>query len=157
MSQSVLDAIDAEIATLATTTLAPTGDLLYGRDLSCAIDLSPDLREVDPGSPVGIGESVIRRLTCPRGRLPDDPSYGLDVRAFCNRATPTAELRDLAGIIRNEVLKDDRIDEATVDVTFPAPRSLRVAIVIQPVASALGPFSLIFAIVDGQVAVEAMR
>lgn len=158
MSQLVLDAIDAEIATLTRIVAAPTGELGYGTDVSCVQDFAPDLALVDPFSSRAIGEAVIRRLTCPRGRMPDDPSYGIDLRSFCNRGVPASELRALEGTIRNEVAKDDRIDEFTVDLTMTsAAKTIRVALTITPIDTKLGPFPLVFAITgDGSLAVEAM-
>lgn len=156
MSQIVLDAIAAEIATLTRVVEVPTGDLGYGTDVSCAVDVAADAHTVDPTSFTVIGEAVLRRLTCPRGRLPDDPSYGIDVRAFLNRATPQSELNNLEGMIRNELAKDARIESTDVSVTFPPPNGLRIALTITPIASNLGPFPFVFAIVDGKIAVETM-
>lgn len=155
MSQVVLEAIDIDVAILVRDVEAPTGALGYGREVSCIEDLLPDLGEVDAVSWRGIGEATIRRLTTARGMLPEDPNYGLDVRMFLNRAVPRSDLRDVAGQIRLEVTKDDRIESASVGATTPDWRSLHLEVRIVP-ASALGPFSLVFAVTDSAVLLEAI-
>jgi hypothetical protein len=134
----------------------PSGELGYGRDLSCVLDLTDDLAEVDPLSPVAIGEATLRRLLTARGSLPDHRDYGLDVRGMCNRGVPYSELRDLAGQVRNEISKDDRIESATVTVTPQAGGQLDFAVRITPAVVGLTPFSLTFAVVSGQLTVEAI-
>lgn len=156
MSTLVLDAIGASLLELERLTTAPMGELGYGRDLSCVLDLTRDLAEVDPDSVIGIGEAALRRLVTPRGGLPDDPDYGLDVRGFLNRGVTTEDVRDLAGRIRLELGKDDRIDDCTVTATMPRPRTLSVAIRITPAIAGLAPFDLVFAVVDGALTVEAI-
>jgi hypothetical protein len=157
MSQTVLDAITASIAELAPIVATPSGDLGYGTDLSCVSDATPDLAEVDPQSVRAIGEATIRRLTTPRGGLPDDRDYGLDVRAYVNRGVATSQLRDLQGMISNEITKDDRIDGAAVTLTMPEPKTLNVQVMIDPADPNLRPFPLTFAVgAGGQVIVEAI-
>jgi hypothetical protein len=134
----------------------PSGELGYGADLSCVLDLTDDLAEVDPLSPVAIGEATLRRLLTARGSLPDHRDYGLDVRGMCNRGVPYSELRDLAGQVRNEISKDDRIESATVTVTLQAGGRLDFAVRITPAVVGLVPFSLTFAVVSGQLTVEAI-
>lgn len=152
----VLDAIDRALGELRPVMAPPTGDLGYGRDLSCTSELSPTLTEVDPMSTRGIAEATLRRLTTPRGMLPGDPSYGLDVRAFCSRGTPEAELRDLAGIVRGEVTKDDRIADVRVSVTRPGMGELRIELRLVPAAPAGTPFSLILAVTSAAVLLEGL-
>jgi hypothetical protein len=134
----------------------PTGELGYGADLSCVLDLSEDLTEVDPFSVRAIGEATVRRLLTARGSLPDHRDYGLDVRGMCNRGVPVAELRDLGGQVRNEISKDDRIESAAVTVTSQAGGQLDFAVRITPAVIGLTPFSLTFAVVSGQLTVEAI-
>lgn len=157
MNETVRAAFDASIGELERAVLPPTGDLGYGRDLSCTTEIHPGLAEVDPMSPVGIGEAAIRRLTTPRGGLPDDADYGLDLRSFANRGVPYAELRDLQGMIRNELAKDDRIADLTVTVTLSRSTDLAVSIRIVPEHPTLAPFALVFVVgADGAVTVEAL-
>ena len=155
MSKTVLDAIDAELASLTPVT-PRTGALGFGTDLACVTDLSASLDEVDPLSPVGIGEAALRRLMTPRGGLLDDPDYGIDVRSFCSRGVAVDELRDLAGTIKLELVKDDRIETVLVGVTMPAPSTLRISILITAALPALTPFSLIFVATPETLTVEVI-
>jgi hypothetical protein len=155
VSKTVLDAIDAELASLTPVT-PRTGALGFGTDLACVTDLSASLDEVDPLSPVGIGEAALRRLMTPRGGLLDDPDYGIDVRSFCSRGVAVDELRDLAGTIKLELVKDDRIETVLVGVTMPAPSTLRISILITAALPALTPFSLIFVATPETLTVEVI-
>lgn len=163
MSQIVNDAIARELAALglervvpntqiARGTTGPGGvvpDLGFGRDLSCVGDVTPSLAEVEPYSPIGIGEATIRRLTTPRGTLPDDPDYGFDVRAYCNRGVSRQDLRDLGGLARAEATKDDRIEDVTVTLTEPARGELVVYVRITPANPAVESFALTFRVTSG--------
>ena len=156
MSQIVLDSIAADIAELTRVVPVPTAPLGYGVDLSCVDDLTEDLAEVDPFSPVAIGEALLRRLTTPRGQLPDDPDYGFDIRGYCNRGVPVGELRSLAGQIRSEVTKDDRVEDATVTVTIPSLNSMTVAILVTPADPTLDTFTLTFSVQSGEATLQAI-
>jgi hypothetical protein len=155
MSQIVLDAIAADLATLTREVPTPAEPFGYGTDLRCTTDVTANLDEVDPFSPVAIVEALIRRLTTPRGRLPDDPEYGLDVTAMVNRGITQSELRDIQTQIRNESSKDDRVDDVAVTVTMLAYNSARIQMMIAP-ADAQRPFSATLAVTDGQLLMEAL-
>lgn len=159
MSAIVKTAIAGELVRLTREVPAPTGALGYGRDLSCTDDVTDDLAEVDPFSYQGIAEAVIRRLTCPRGGLPDDPDYGLDLRAYCNRGVTLDELRLLEAQIVGELGKDDRIDGSTVVVSVGGEgyRTLTVAVTIVPADPALVDFTLTLAVTDRAVILEALN
>jgi hypothetical protein len=157
MSKTVLDAIDGSIATLARVVDAPTGALGFGTDVWCTDDADENLSDVDAFSPVGIGQALVHRLTTPTGTLPDDRDYGLDVRGYCNRGVPVDELRDLAGAIRLEITKDDRVDDASVNVTIPEANTLRIAIRITPENPAITPFSMVLAAMPGELTLEILR
>lgn len=156
MSETVTTAITRMTAELERTQRAPSDDLGFGRDLSCTTSIRPDLAEVAPDSPVGVGEAAIRRLITPRGGLPDDRDYGLDLRSYANRGVSVNELRDLEGMIRSEVMKDDRIANATVVVTAPTMNALDVSILIEPEDGTRTPFSLVLGLSDGDVVKEVI-
>jgi hypothetical protein len=158
MSSIVKEAIAAELAKLTREVPAPTEPLGYGRDLSCTDDVTDDLAEVDEFSYQGIGEAVVRRLTCPRGQLPDDPDYGLDIRSYCNRGVTANELRLLEPQISLELDKDDRIASSTVAVTTSdAGRTLGLTIEIVPADPDLVVFTLTLAVTDRTVILEALN
>lgn len=152
------DFIDADIATLTRVVDAPDPNTLgYGTDLSCVTDCTADFAEVDPNSPVGIAEAVVRRLTCPRGANPDDPDYGLFLPGYCNRASTLRDLQDLNGQISNELRKDDRIDDLTITISqSPADRSLSVSVLITPADPQLTQFSLTFSVTDADVLIDTI-
>lgn len=160
MSDDVLrDALAAGLATLSRVVAVPVAPLGYGRDLSCASDITATLEEVDPNSPIGIGQAVFRRWDCPRGALPpdagkDSKDYGRDLRGALNRGTTDADLNSLGASLRSEATKDDRI-AAIPRIRFvptktsnPANVSIEVAATITPADPSLGSFDLILAVED---------
>lgn len=164
MSDDVVrDAIAAGLASLSRVVAVPTGDLGYGTDLSCASDITPDLAEVDPSSPIGIGEAVFRRWDCQRGALPPDGrdarEYGRDVRGMLNRGTTDADLNATLGALGQEALKDDRISAIKVGATpsgDPKKPSIEVAAKITPADRTLAPFQLVLAVDSADVVLKAI-
>jgi hypothetical protein len=151
--------IDASIAALTRTTTTPGAPFGYGADVSLASDLSPTLELVDPHSTRAIAEAILRRLDCPRGALPDDADYGIDLRSMCNRGITADEERALGGKIRAEVEKDDRIVAAVVRVTSTTSTSeeaLTVQIVVTP-ADSSGTFELVLAATPAELLLEELR
>jgi hypothetical protein len=153
---SILDDIASMTAELERIEDAPTGDLKYGRDLSCVSDLSPDFTEVDPASPLGMAQSSVRRLITPRGVLPDDADYGLDIRAYSNRGMTASELRDLAGQIRNELVKDDRVDTADASITQERT-SMSIFVQLTPVDPAVRQFTFTLSVTSTEVLLETIQ
>lgn len=157
MNSTVLAAIEADLAELERVVAPPTAPLGYGIDLSCTTDLTEDLAEVDPNSPIAIAEALIRRFITPRGALPDDPDYGRDVRGHLNRGVTANDLRSLSGDLRNEARKDDRVDDADILVVSSANNSvLSIKATITPADIALGIFSLTFSVTDTTALIESI-
>lgn len=154
MTNIVLDAIAAEVAKLTREVDAPTEPFGYGKDLSCVSDLTETMEEVE--GPLVVAQAIVRRLTTPRGGLPYDPNYGLDVRGFLNRATTTAELRSIAGQVRLEVTKDDRVESASVTVTAPSLNTLRIALDVEMADPEQTEFALTLAVTSSTVIMEAL-
>lgn len=155
MNETVRAAIATEVAALERLVQAPTVALGYGRDLSCVTDITPELAEVDPMSVLAIAEASARRLATPRGALPDDDDYGLDLRAYVNRATTPAEIASLELALRGELLKDDRLSDVAPSVTY-AVGTLDVVLLMTPVDSDLGEFSLTLAATSADVVIKAV-
>lgn len=150
----VLDTIaasTAELERLVPEQVAPFG---YGRDLSCVLDVTPNLDEVDPNSTRAIAEALVRRAITPNGTLPgeDDAEYGEDIRGYLNRATPLDELRDLSNRLRNEFGKDDRVESCTVSAVLTGV-NLAIHARVTPVSNARD-FSFTFGIRDGDLFLE---
>jgi hypothetical protein len=150
---TVQEDIAAEIATLEREVPVPVGALGYGTDLSCVTDVTEKLDEVDPNSVEGIQQGLIRRATTPRGSLPDDLNYGLNLRGYLNRGVTTQELRDLATQLRNEWRKDDRVIDVAVQVTS-SRTAIRVQAQVTPADPTLEPFALVFAVTADGVELE---
>lgn len=150
MNSSFEAAFSVSLSLLTRVVDPPAGALGYGTDLSCTTDLTPTLSEVDPSSPLAIVEAVIRRFTTPRGALIDDPDYGLDVRGHLNRAATTNDLRALAGALRGEAQKDDRVAEANVQLTASLS-AMSIKVFITPADQNLQDFTFTFAVTDSSV------
>lgn len=156
MSAIVTSAIDEFIASLAREVPTPVEPFGYGSDLSCTDDLTPTCDEVDPFSARALAEALYRRITTARGSLPDDLDYGLDVRGFLNRGTTAGDLAQIAGQIRVELQKDDRVDRVSVQVTAPAIDTLSIAALVTPIDVNLGRFTLTLAVTSAQTIMEAI-
>jgi phage baseplate assembly protein W len=123
----------------------------FGRDTSCTDGLKAGryvkgLRLV--------AEACYRRLTTPRGTLRYDLNYGFDLAQFIGAANSRALEVSLPGRIRNELLKDERVEavEAEVLVTTDGPATtFEITISVD---TAEGPFS--FQVGIGAVTVELL-
>lgn len=155
MSAIVKAAVAASIALLERDRDAPVAPFGYGRDMSCVSDLAADMGDVDPTSMRAVGEALARRIDCPRGGMPDDPSYGIDIRGALNVGITSGDVISLAGRIATEWRKDDRV--ADVEVTV-APSSdgggLTITGVVHLVDPALGRFSLTLAVTSADVLIQ---
>lgn len=125
----------------------------YGEDISCAFDLDESMKEVS--DTLVLAESLIRRLDCPRGELIDDYDYGIDLRTAANRGFTAAFLEEIAGLIKNELLKDDRVDSIVVNVSQASTTKLLISIECIAVFENLN-FSLILSAESGELLIEEM-
>ncbi len=153
MNALLRTAIDEGLATLVRVRDVPTGALGYGTDIAWTLDAREPMQDVDPTSTDAIGQAVLRRLDCPRGRLVDDADYGLDLVGYLNRGTTPAEVNTLAGAVRNEIEKDDRVASATV-VVVPTRDSLSVRIRIIPASAERDVFTLTLAVTSAGVVLQ---
>ncbi len=154
----VADVIAAEIAALTRVTLAPEGELGYGRDLSCVTDLTADAAEVEPDDPIAVAQACTRRLITPRGSVPDAPDYGLDLRGYCNRGVTASDLSALSGQITSELRKDDRVADAAavVSTTTAQDATLSVRVLITPADPATDDFAFTLSVTDSDVLLETI-
>jgi hypothetical protein len=110
------------IGDLETVTNSPTGDIGYGSDLDCTDDVTSTFTELDgvKDGPIIVAQACYRRLITPRNSLAvldDDPDYGYDIASLLHRGMTPQALVGAEGAIRNELLKDDRIDQLDVALT----------------------------------------
>ena len=107
------------------------GDVGYGVDIY-AWDRLRTGRLVR--GPELVAQAIYRRLTTPRGTLRDGEAgsvYGLDIQDFIGQVGTANAIAAIPALIRAEVLKDDRITNATVTATSTTDRAGLVAVRIQ--------------------------
>lgn len=157
VEDAVRDFIASELAELEQIVPYPVEPFGYGSDLACAADLTDDVAERRGDDPLVLVEAVIRRLTCPRGALPDDASYGIDVRELLNTGISTSDLGQLAGRIRGEIEKDDRVASAGVSVALGgAASSISISVYLTPEDPAQKSFRFTLAATSAAVLLEEL-
>lgn len=130
--------------------------LLYGTDVSTYA--GPDGDDVEPmlglisGARV-VTEAVARRLETRRGSLLGHPDEGLDIASLLSARITQAQARLLQREIEREVLRDERVRTARVQVTMSA--SAQVLAIEVSGECGLGPFGLVLRL-DGEGAVETI-
>ena len=74
-----------------------------------------------------------------------------------SRGVTTADIQSLAGRIRGEVTKDDRVDACSVVVTpSPTGSSLAITLSVTPVDPRVGGFRMVLAASSSAVLLEEM-
>jgi len=141
-------------AALAPVVATPSGDLGLGSDLSCTDDLTSDFAEIAGDSPLAVTQANYRRLTTPRGAIPDAPNDGFDVVALLNKGMTPEQITGLAGQIKSELDKDDRNQNVAVTLTPTGSSNFDLDVSGE---TAAGPFNLIFAVVDGKAAIKEIN
>lgn len=122
-------------------------------------DLGADLAgvgDIDPSGLVvagnaALGQALARRLTTPRGGLVYDDDYGLDCRDWLNAGLTSQRARELAGAVRREALKDERVLDVAVSLAFSQATS--VLTLSLRVTTSDGPFDLVVAVSALSVAI----
>ena len=115
----------------------------YGTDISTSPTLDPSFGPLT-GSRV-VAEAVARRLTTPRGTLPDDPNYGTDLRAWLNESMTPATLTQVRSAAERECLKDERLQSADATVSYDAA-SGTLSVVLALALSAGPTFRLVLGV-----------
>ena len=119
----------------------------YGNDTESETDLTFARRQVT-GS-IMMAQTIARRMQTPRGSLFYDSEYGYDLRQFLRGTTPSTSV--INGQVENEALKDERVQDVTVESAFDGG-TLTVSIVG---FGSEGPFDLTLNVSD--VTVELLR
>ncbi len=87
-----------------------------------------------------LAQACYRRLTTPRGTLrggDEEQAYGIDLPGFVGRTATSIATAALPGVVRAELLKDDRILDVAVEVATDAPTNGLVTYTIVIVVSAV--------------------
>ncbi len=127
----------------------------FGRDISC-------LRSIKTGRFVSgwrlVAEACFRRLITRRGTLPGgeaEADYGLYLPDFVGKALTASLLAAIPGMVKNELEKDARVDDAIVSVVA-VTRGPSVAIKLSArIDTADGPFDL--QVLASELGVELLR
>lgn len=116
----------------------------FGSDVSTFLredgiaDLDPSFAVIT--GPQVVAEGVARSLMTRRGLLSEAPDRGIDLQQLQSaRLTPGA-LRQVHAIVEREVRADDRVLDASVEVSNPEPYALRIRIAC---VTAAGPFEFV--------------
>lgn len=156
MTDAVRDAIAASLLLETRIVADPVEPYGYGSDVSCVSDVDAGVVELSGSDPLVVAQALVRRLDTPRGSLPDDPSYGISLRSYLSAGTTTTDIQRLAGVIRNELVKDDRVESLSVTVTpSTTGDALAVLLSITPADSGI-PFTMTLAVTSGAVLLEAI-
>ena len=115
----------------------------FGRDISC----TDGLRTGRYASGLRlVAEACYRRLITPRGTLRGgeaEKNYGTDLTAYVGKGDPNLVVAQLPGVIRSELMNDERVESVTATVAKVdlggGLWSLSVNVAVQ---TAEGPFEL---------------
>jgi hypothetical protein len=108
----------------------------YGEDLSTYRSATPDLSFTRISSRRAVAEAVARRWLTRRGSLVTDTDAGIDLRDWINASVTQADLYALAGSLKTEAERDERVADCDVTVSFdPSTNTLAVTGSIVPIDS----------------------
>jgi len=126
----------------------------FGKDTSCTSSMRAG--QLVSGARL-IGEAAFRRITTPRGSLrggEEEADYGIDILDAIGSVNTKSDAAALAGRIRNELVKDERIqtvDVTITDVSEGVAKAFEIAIEL---GTSAGPFGLAVAV--DEVSVELL-
>jgi hypothetical protein len=120
----------------------------FGLDTSCTDELrtgtyAKGLRIV--------AEACYRRLITRRGTLmggEEEAEFGLRVGDYLGSVTSTGEIAKVQGLIKQELLKDQRIDSVSVTVTEVEAGPERTWTIEVEAITGQGPFDLVLSVDD---------
>jgi len=114
-----------------------------------AIDIVPGV--LATGIAVLAQALIIRQVT-PLGSALDAPNDGIDVRTLIKAGMTQAQVSQIPGTIRNQLLRDQRVKACTVDAVFDQVHGILT--LTESISSAAGPFTLTLQV--SQVTVTAI-
>lgn len=117
----------------------------YGTDISCSADIDQAFRLVSGTERVT--QALYRRLTTKRGSVADAPDYGFDVRELLSRGLTDDDVGSLAGIIRQEILKEECVSVAVVATTL-VDGALQIDARCE---SSVGPLAFVLSVTEAAV------
>lgn len=119
----------------------------YGYDLSCYDDCDIFFTEINGlDNTEIIAQSIYRRIITEHGTLIDDEDYGYGLDSLLSRGITGDNLQIIPSEIKQEILKDDRVDECTVEIIALSSRNIQLT--INCIASDDTSFNLIINVTD---------
>lgn len=103
----------------------------YGLDTWCLDRLQPG--RYARGATL-VAQALYRRLITPRGMLrggDEESAYGFDIAGYVGAVGYASALQALPGLVRGELLKDDRVSEVTVSATFTNTQNALIGILLE--------------------------
>lgn len=88
---------------------------IYGADTSCTDSFKPGTLV---SGPTLVAEAVYRRWTTPRGRLLEDPHYGLTIADYLSLELTPENAARIPAELKAEAMKDDRLDSCSYTSTL---------------------------------------
>lgn len=144
----------AEAATLsATFVVDTTADQGFGSDLSCTDDIDAAGTELSGDDPRCVSQACYRRLTTQRGTVVDDLDYGFDLTELLELGMTRVALSRVPGMVRAELMKDDRVESVLCTVSNVTSESFDLNI---SGTCAKGPFTLTVALSDAGALLKEM-
>lgn len=111
---------------------------IFGSDVSTFPDLDPTFTPTI--GPRVVAEAILRRLSTPAGTLEEDPEYGEDILGMLNGEVDSSGIERKRRRVVDEILKDERIEEASVELIAGPTGDLRLRVAF---LTAGGPFSMV--------------
>ena len=112
-----------------------------GTDLDCGPDLTGDMC-VTSGRRL-VAQCVLRRYLTPRGSLPDDQNFGLDLTAYLHDDVGPGDVGRIGAAMAAEAAKDERIKRASAVVALSKGGGFTATVTL---VDASGPFVLVLAV-----------
>lgn len=155
MNDTFAAAMAVQLSELTAVPVPALGEPGYGRDLDCVSDCSDDFREIGPDTPLIIIQALARRYQTPNGSLIEDRDYGCDLCGSLHVGMTQAELRKLHTAAVGEALKDERIETASIRISFKSEtNTLTLAALITPRDPRLEPFPMVLTITEAAVLIS---
>lgn len=105
-----------------------------------------------------VGQALYRRLTTPRGALQggdEEAAYGFDVAGYVGAVGTAVSINALPGLVRGEILKDDRVLDCTVEAAIDG-ESVIIACSVDLVDEGES-FDLTLSVAGGEVTLQALQ
>lgn len=106
----------------------------YGTDLamvrtSAGLDLDTKMR-LEPDTETLLLNAIIRRLSTPRGSIPEYPSYGYDLRSLLGKTLTNAQLLQEQAAIAAQLEQDERIRRARCSLSLSSTTGTLTATIV---------------------------